>query len=224
MPTQSRTTRRQESAAFYPLTREQLAVPSVPLFRLQRADRPAADGAATEGPHAVFSRETTSDFPVSSPERTGVPTQTSVGNATPESIKPASTALPRSFETRQLRYDPPEVSSGFEARPDVRFVIKSAPQINPIKPIRSVKPVGPAVSEGAGQYPYWFTALVQIIIGTIVVILLVKFANLVRESVEPGGRVTSEQAIGSLGARTGPEIPASKSASRSMMQLDTVNH
>ena len=224
MPTPSRTTRRQESAAFYPLTREQLAVPSVPLYRLQRADRPAADGAATEGPHAIFSGEVAGDFPLSAAERSGVATRTRVGNATPECIEPATTALPRSPDTRQLRYDPPELSSGLEARPDVRFVIKSAPQINPIKPIRSVKPVGPAVSEAAGQYPYWFTALVQIVIGTIVVILLVKFANLVRESVEPGGRVTSEQAIGSLGARTGTEIPASKSASRTMIQPDTVNY
>lgn len=147
---------------YFPMSREELGVPAIPLIRLGVAE--TAESARTvPQPHAVFSTE--------KPQRSAEFTVAARAKAA------ALSAPATSPTTRPL----PQVDRGN----DVRFVIRQK-ESDPSLPEMVHTAIAPTTANGAAlqasDYPYWLVALFQIVLGTIVVILVVKLANLNRES------------------------------------------
>jgi hypothetical protein len=178
--------RHQDLGEFFPMTRDELSVPTIPHIRL--ATPVATDfrksvsaphigmTPATEPHHAAF---TVAARSLSVPDST---LNSSIGTSSPipssgQPLVPVPIDSDVCFVTRASRNQP-----SLEEMARQAFAPGQSPLLSPgAAPAVQVTPATQAKSK---DYPYWVVALVQVVIGTLLVILVVKFANLMRESSE----------------------------------------
>lgn len=174
--------------AYYPMSREELDVPAIPHFRVSAE-------MASDAP-----------FPIPAPHMRGSsPSQsasfTIASRLLPVPISPSHGSSATPVEQSDGRFPPigtPDLTSKPTNAPsntDVRFAPKASIHNPTLEEMaRDAFPPGQSPLSGlpsdnateskANDYPYWVVALVQIAIGTLLVILVVKFANVVRESTD----------------------------------------
>lgn len=177
--------RHQDLGEFFLMTREELSAPTIPHIRLAslvatevRKSVPTPHIGSTpaiESHHAAFTVAARS-----------LPAPDSPPNSSPTSPPIHSSGQPMVSVPIDSSIDSPIDS-------DVRFVTRASrnqPSLEEMALQAFVPGQSPLLSPAATpasqakpkDYPYWVVALVQVVIGTLLVILVVKFANLVRES------------------------------------------
>ncbi len=172
---------------FYPLPRQQLDVPAIPLLRLKPiAKQSARDGA---GSTAQVARDgaghTVTRQAVAHPFTVAARMSASHSQVTPP-VEPS-----RRLPDVRFAVSPSWDGAGAPYTSNVGWAteeISASPSFERV----AVAQEAPMDNAQAGlepkakglvaRYPFWMTALAQIVIGTLIVILLVKFANLVRDS------------------------------------------
>lgn len=172
--------RHRNSLEYFPMTRDELDVPGIPHIRLAPID--STDSVTrVPSPH-IASR---SD---SQPHAAGftVATRSTPGRQIPVQESTVTQIGASVF--------PVPVESALET--DVRFVTRSRakqPSLEEMalqafapgqSPLNGGVPSPSNIATKGKDYPYWLVACVQIVIGTLLVILLVKFANVVRASTD----------------------------------------
>lgn len=194
MTTKTATSRNHNLSEFFPMTREELAVPSIPHIRLTAPEAPENRGSIPT-PHAgnwATSPVYTTAFTVAARSSTAsnqADTTHSSAVPVPAPSVPAPARLPQPTRIESIPVATSPIGS------DVRFVTRSRPG-QPTLEEMAREAFSPGESPFVGtsdksdlatqtrEYPYWAVALVQIAIGTLLVILVVKFANLMRESTD----------------------------------------
>lgn len=169
MPSKAAVPTNEVISDYFPMSREELGVPAIPLIRLGAAEVTESSRTVPQ-PHAIFSTE--------KPQRTA---EFTVAARAKAAALPAAATSPT---TGPL----PEGNRGN----DVRFVIRQKEREPSLAEMaraafpQGTSPLSPATENISApksrDYPYWLVALFQIVLGTIVVILVVKFANLIRET------------------------------------------
>ncbi len=179
------------------MPREELEVPGIPHFRVS-AEVALDSPPLIPSPHIDLRTKSESEsasFTIATRSLT-VPNQATVPNnpthgspftapivqpvsPVPETDIPAvATEPPNKRAHADVRF----VANAFVLNPTLEEMAREAfpPGQSPL----SVLPSENANEAKANDYPYWVVALVQIAIGTLLVILVVKFANIVRESTD----------------------------------------
>ncbi|MDP1563631.1 MAG: hypothetical protein Q8M16_19805 [Pirellulaceae bacterium] len=162
------------------MTRDELNVPGIPHIRLSAID--ATDSVTRiPSPHVVAwndSQTHTAGFTVATRSM-----------PVPE-IPVAESPVP---QVNSSGFSVPVES---QVETDVRFVTRSSakqPSLEEMalqafhpgqSPLIGGVPSHSNIAKKGSDYPYWVVACVQIVIGTLLIILVVKFANLVRESTD----------------------------------------
>ncbi|MBL8889425.1 MAG: hypothetical protein JNL67_05570 [Planctomycetaceae bacterium] len=169
MPSKAALPRNEVISDYFPMTREELGVPAVPMIRLGGTED--ADHSRTvPQPHATFSADKaqrSSEFTVAARSRSNTITE--------PTTSPALKSLPDGAPGHDVRF----VVRQKDREPSLAEMAQAAfPEgASPLLPSSSS-----VVVPQSRDYPYWLVALFQIVLGTMVVILVVKFANLIRES------------------------------------------
>jgi hypothetical protein len=189
MTTKTATSRNQNLSEFFPMTREELAITSIPHIRLAAPEAPENRGSIPT-PHAgnwATSQGYTTAFTVAA--RSGTASNQADNTHSSAVPVPAPSRSPQSARIESI----PVMTSPIGS--DVRFVTRSRPGQPTLEEMarEAFSPgespfIGTSDKSGLAtqtrEYPYWAVALVQIAIGTLLVILVVKFANLMRESTD----------------------------------------
>lgn len=197
--------RHRNSLDYFPMTRDELDVPGIPHIRLSAID--TTDSITRiPSPHIA--------------SRNDSQTHTAGFTVATRSTPVPQIPIPESTVTQiGSSVFPAPVESPLET--DVRFVTRSRGKQPSLEEMAlqafppGQSPLNGGVSSPSNiakkgkDYPYWLVACVQIVIGTLLVILVVKFANLVRESTDfaprevrmltsPDSRLDSERSRVSL--------------------------